>query len=267
MRCLIISAVPSIFVSRFWETGSEFLRYFITILAMDNVILLKYGYGGAEKMNQVDSVEQKNALILIGGASGVGKTILAIAMEEQGAAVYKKLHNLTLDTAREMGVDVKTVIAQMDDSIVIKKMIALVREYYCVVTDLHFAIQPRTDTNILVEGKSEDEKLLATEEYAPAFKAAELSAISSSGITLVPILITCDVDSLVQRRYKNTARAPKSLNREIVRQELSAEMAIYLSTISRLGLEPQIFTNADNQFAKLKGEVVSLIESIRGIRP
>lgn len=205
--------------------------------------------------------EQRNVLMLIGGASGVGKTTLARALGKQGLAVYKKIHNLALDIARETGAGVKVAIEQMDDSVVIEKFITLAREYHCVVSDLHFAIQPRTDTIILAEGKVEDEKLLVAEEYVSAFEVAELSAIRGCGITLVPILITCDISSLLRRRSKDTTRTPKSLSREIVQRECAAELEIYLSIMRQLCLEPQIFINADNQFDKLKDEVISLLES------
>lgn len=213
------------------------------------------------------SPEQRDALIFIGGASGVGKTTLATELEKQGTAVYRKFHNIALDIAREMGGDTMAAIAQMDDSIVIKKMIDLVREYNCIVTDLHFAIQPKTDTNLLAEGKVKDKTLLATEEYVPAIKAAELSTVCESDIALIAILITCDLNNLIQRRLKDTTRVPKSLDREIVQKELIAEMALYLSTISQLGLDPQIFTNEDNQLSKLKDEVANLIESKRKRKP
>jgi Holliday junction resolvasome RuvABC ATP-dependent DNA helicase subunit len=209
----------------------------------------------------MNSAGQMSTIILIGGASGVGKTTLAEVLDKRGVAVYKKIHGIALDIAGKMGTSVKTALEQMDDYVIIEKFIALAREYRCVVSDLHFAIQPRADTTFLTEGKVEDENLLATEEYVPAFEVAELSTITDRGMALVPILITCDISDLIQRRSQDTTRIPRSLNRTIVQQECAAEMEIYLSITRQLGLKPQIFVNMDSQFDKLKDEVVSLLES------
>lgn len=205
--------------------------------------------------------KQTDALVLIGGASGVGKTTLARALEKQGLAVYKKVHDLAIDIAREMGTDIKTAIEQMDDLVLIEKLISLAREYHSIVSDLHFAIQPRTDTIILAGRRVEDEKLLATEEYVPAFKVADLGMVISCGITLVPILITYDTSNLIRIRFQDTTRAPRSLERTIVQRECAAELETYLAITRQLGLEEHVFVNIDGQFDKLKDEVVSLLVS------
>ena len=142
-----------------------------------------------------------------------------------------------------------------------EKIAALTKECHSVVSDLHFAIQPKVDTILLVGGRIDDETLLTTEEYKPAFTAAELSVIADHGITLVPILITCDVDSLIQRRMQDTARIPRSLKRGIVRQECAAELETYLSVTKQLGLQPQIFGNAGDRFEEFQERVMTFLES------
>ncbi len=202
----------------------------------------------------MDNEKRSDVLILVGGASGAGKTSIARAIEEQGIAVYRKIHELALDIVREKGGDVKTTFEQLDDSMVIERIIAITKEHHSVVSDLHFAIQPLVDTAFLIEGRIDDEKLM-TEKYEPAFKVAELSRIIDCGITLVPVLVTCDVDTLISRRAQITTRISRSLRREIILQECTAELETYFSTVEQLDLQPQIFVNADNQFDEFRKEL------------
>lgn len=205
--------------------------------------------------------KQVDILIFVGGVSGVGKTTIARAIEERGIAVYKKIHEFALDIAKEKKVDIKTAFEQLDDSIITEKIIVLMKEYHSVVSDLHFAIQPKVDTIFLIGGKIDDETLMATEKYRPAFTTAELRRIINHNIILIPILITYDVDSLIRRRVQDTTRIPRSLKREIVQQECAAELETYLSITKQLGLQPQIFVNSDDQFNKFQEEVMAFLES------
>jgi hypothetical protein len=205
----------------------------------------------------------KDMLILIGGASGIGKTRLANELDDQGSAVYRKLHDVALGIVQGMNLDPITAISQMDDSVVIQRMIELAKQYYCLVTDVHYAIQPITDTEILVKGNVLNNKLAKTETYIPAFKISDLRSVMDSGLNLLPILLTCNTDTLLQRRLNNTIRTPRSVDEGEIKAECDSEMTIYLSTMAQLGLPPQIFINEDNKFNNLKIAVASLVKSKR----
>lgn len=200
-------------------------------------------------------------LIIVGGASGTGKSTLAKSLDQQGIAVYKRIHKFAFNIAEEIRCDVKAVFNQLDRYVpeLMKRMIAFTIEHRCAVSDLHFAIQPKADTILLLGGKVSD-AMLMEESYRPAFTAKDLAMVTDSNIALIPILIVCDIDELTAREMKTVDKvSAKSPNREIIQKECVAELEIYLSIVHQLGLKPYILRNPNNGFDSFQKQVIALI--------
>jgi dephospho-CoA kinase len=211
--------------------------------------------------------KEKEILIFIGGASGTGKTTLAKALEKRGIAYYQKIHDISMEIAREIAerknFSIEDAFEELDDGEVIKKMIKIVKQKKCVVTDIHFAIQPRVDTFLLL-GKIPLDKDFWEESYIPAFSLEHLIEIIHCGILLVPILLVCETDILIERlRLKHLQGfVVRSLNKEIVRQEQNAELQIYLFLTKELKLQPQVFDNS-GEFKDLEERVATFLKCIK----
>jgi predicted ATPase len=76
--------------------------------------------------------KEKEILIFIGGASGTGKTTLAKALEKRGIAYYQKIHDISMEIAREIAerknFSIEDAFEELDDGEVIKKMIEIVKQ-------------------------------------------------------------------------------------------------------------------------------------------
>jgi dephospho-CoA kinase len=211
--------------------------------------------------------EEKKILILIGGASGTGKTTLAKALEKRGIAYYQKIHDISLEMAREIAetknLSIEDAFEKLDDGEVIKKMIEIVKQKKCVVTDMHFAIQPRVDTSLLLR-KIPLDKDFWEESYVPTFSLQHLIEIIHCGILFVPILLVCETDVLIERlRLKHLQGfVVRSLNKKIIQQEQNAELQIYLFFTKELRLQPQVFDNS-GEFKDLEERVTTFLKCIR----
>ena len=231
-------------------------------LLYNSTLNLKNQKGGLE-MTQ----EEKKILILIGGASGTGKTTLAQVLEKKKIAYYQKFHDISVKMAREIAdrknFSIEYALEKLDDGKVIKKIIEIVKQKKCVVTDVHFAIQPRVDTFLLL-GKIPLDKDFWEESYIPAFSLQYLTEIIHCGILLVPILLVCETDILIERlRIKHLQGfVVRSLNKEIIQQEKSAELQIYLSLVKELRLQPQVFDNS-GEFKNLEERVTTFLRYTR----
>ena len=204
--------------------------------------------------------EQGERLFLIGGASGVGKSMLAEAITNQKLAVYKKIHSFAPDIAKDKNCELKTVFDT--DFFVpetINRMVVFVKKYQFVVSDLHYAIQPKADTAFFLEGEASKDILLA-EKYRAAFAPENLKVFKNNHIDLVPILITCGVDQLVQRKAQIVERPIKGgSDKKIAQKELSAEFSVYKNIIKQLDLTPYIFTNSKKEPTEFHKEVIGLL--------
>lgn len=205
---------------------------------------------------------RQSKLILIGGASGTGKSRLANLLDTRGIAKHKRIHEFAFDIAKEIGLGIENIFNQWNSHL--PEIIARTVDYSVqnspVVSDVHFAIQPSADTIFLIEGRVDD-NLLLRENFKPAFAVQDFAKIANSNIRLILMLITCSIDTLLSRREKMLQQnlPVRSLNRDIVEKECVAEMEVYMSLINQLEQNPNIFANPDNEFDALYQRVLALI--------
>jgi len=182
---------------------------------------------------------------------------------QQKVAAYKKIHSFAFDIAEETGCGVSSIFEQMDRYApeIIKRMIAFTKKHHRVISDLHFAIQPRVDSMFFLEGRVDDD-LISQEAFRSAFVPNDFARITNEGILLIIILIVCDIDELFCRmeRRKEQNLPIRSMDRQIIEKECVAEFNIYCALMRELGLQTNIILNPNGRSEDCYKEMLSLLQ-------
>lgn len=160
-------------------------------------------------------------LIIVGGASGVGKNTLICMLKERIPMYYYKRRDAFFDFARQKKIPEEEVFEKISSQQADRYFVSECMKHNITITDVHYAIQVNRDRRFY---KNDYYSMSIHEKYVDVFQ--DYFWDMTKDLDIMFILLVTDIQTIIQRnvhREKETRRKGRCVSYEDVKMQVIHE--------------------------------------------